>query len=260
MKIRNGFVSNSSSSSFAVAFPRKPDSVEETLEILFGEDIEGNVTIYEKSLSKRRVAEIVFGDINDAEKVDRTGLAELFGQRYWYEYSTTIQWAGRKDDEHGGSFYCGVGRYCMSDEDLRNVYKMLTIEKQELIGALENEMEALLAVNVALLTVFDMCKGLSPQMSLDSIEVLEKTGGRSALRVPVDASWKAAVLVCSDSASSGEREDEAGVRLERKIGELGFAKVGRAVVPDDLTGIRGKVLCYCEEGYRLVITCGGTNL
>jgi hypothetical protein len=29
MKIRNGFVSNSSSSSFVVVFPKKPDSIEE---------------------------------------------------------------------------------------------------------------------------------------------------------------------------------------------------------------------------------------
>ena len=36
MKIRNGFVSNSSSSSFIVAFPNKPKTVEEMANILFG--------------------------------------------------------------------------------------------------------------------------------------------------------------------------------------------------------------------------------
>ena len=36
MKIRNGFVSNSSSSSFVVAFPKKPDSIEELQQMMFG--------------------------------------------------------------------------------------------------------------------------------------------------------------------------------------------------------------------------------
>jgi hypothetical protein len=38
MKTRNGFVSNSSSSSFIVAFPRLPSSVEDMKRILFGND------------------------------------------------------------------------------------------------------------------------------------------------------------------------------------------------------------------------------
>jgi hypothetical protein len=36
MKIRKGFVSNSSSSSFVVVFPHKPESAEETREMMFG--------------------------------------------------------------------------------------------------------------------------------------------------------------------------------------------------------------------------------
>jgi len=37
MKVRNGFVSNSSSSSFIVAWNKKPESVEEVKNILFGD-------------------------------------------------------------------------------------------------------------------------------------------------------------------------------------------------------------------------------
>ena len=41
------------------------------------------------------------------------------------------------------------------------------------------EMEALTAVSVALLTVYDMCKAVDRRMVLGSIQLEEKTGGRS---------------------------------------------------------------------------------
>jgi cyclic pyranopterin phosphate synthase len=41
------------------------------------------------------------------------------------------------------------------------------------------EMEALTAVSVAALTVYDMCKALSHDITISSIQLLEKTGGKS---------------------------------------------------------------------------------
>ncbi|MFM7070500.1 MAG: cyclic pyranopterin monophosphate synthase MoaC [Planctomycetota bacterium] len=41
------------------------------------------------------------------------------------------------------------------------------------------EMEALTAVSVAALTVYDMCKAVDRGLRLDSIQLIEKTGGRS---------------------------------------------------------------------------------
>ncbi len=40
------------------------------------------------------------------------------------------------------------------------------------------EMEALTAVSVAALTVYDMCKALSHDMVIEEIKLLEKTGGK----------------------------------------------------------------------------------
>ncbi|MCU7555819.1 cyclic pyranopterin monophosphate synthase MoaC [Alteromonas sp. ASW11-19] len=40
------------------------------------------------------------------------------------------------------------------------------------------EMEALTGVNVALLTLFDMCKALDPAMRLHNVRVLDKKGGK----------------------------------------------------------------------------------
>jgi cyclic pyranopterin phosphate synthase len=41
------------------------------------------------------------------------------------------------------------------------------------------EMEALVAVSVACLTIYDMCKAVDRAMSFSDIRLLEKTGGRS---------------------------------------------------------------------------------
>lgn len=62
MKIRNGFVSNSSSSSFIVAFPREPSSVEEVKETLFPNGDE-TYSYYEYHCSTQEVSETVWKDI-----------------------------------------------------------------------------------------------------------------------------------------------------------------------------------------------------
>jgi cyclic pyranopterin phosphate synthase len=41
------------------------------------------------------------------------------------------------------------------------------------------EMEALTAASVAALTIYDMCKSVSKSMEIESICLLEKTGGKS---------------------------------------------------------------------------------
>jgi len=48
-----------------------------------------------------------------------------------------------------------------------------------LTGQTGVEMEALTAVSVACLTLFDMCKAVDPAMEIHGIKVLTKTGGKS---------------------------------------------------------------------------------
>jgi cyclic pyranopterin monophosphate synthase len=55
------------------------------------------------------------------------------------------------------------------------------------------EMEALMAVSVAALTVYDMCKGVDRGITIDQIQLEEKSGGRSGhwIRDWTDGSEKA---------------------------------------------------------------------
>jgi cyclic pyranopterin phosphate synthase len=49
----------------------------------------------------------------------------------------------------------------------------------ETVGPTGVEMEALTAVNVALLTVYDMCKAVDRGMTITGVHLLEKHGGKS---------------------------------------------------------------------------------
>jgi cyclic pyranopterin phosphate synthase len=49
----------------------------------------------------------------------------------------------------------------------------------ETVGPTGVEMEALTAVNVALLTIYDMCKAVDRGMMIAQVKLLEKHGGKS---------------------------------------------------------------------------------
>lgn len=62
------------------------------------------------------------------------------------------------------------------DPDLPGVR---AVARARVLGRTGVEMEALTAVSVALLTVYDMLKAVDRDMQIGGIRVLEKTGGRS---------------------------------------------------------------------------------
>ena len=61
-------------------------------------------------------------------------------------------------------------------EDDDSVYCQATVETTGPTGV---EMEALMAVQVSLLTVYDMCKAVDRGMSIGPVQLKEKSGGRS---------------------------------------------------------------------------------
>lgn len=56
---------------------------------------------------------------------------------------------------------------------------IIAISLVKLAGKTGVEMEALMGVNVALLTIYDMCKAIDKNMVISDIHLVEKLGGKS---------------------------------------------------------------------------------
>lgn len=91
MKIRNGFVSNSSSSSFVVCFPRKPRSLPELQEMLFGNETAYPDPYNSESYAASTVAATVWKDIADQEPMTKEQMAEALSSSYIYEREQDFQ-------------------------------------------------------------------------------------------------------------------------------------------------------------------------
>jgi len=59
--------------------------------------------------------------------------------------------------------------------------------RAETVGPTGVEMEALTAVQVALLTIYDMCKAVDRAMVIEDVRLLEKRGGKSGSYVAASA-------------------------------------------------------------------------
>ena len=58
----------------------------------------------------------------------------------------------------------------------------------ETVGRTGVEMEALAAVSIGLLTIYDMCKAVDRAMTIDEVRLLEKSGGKSGRWVAAERS------------------------------------------------------------------------
>ncbi|MCH7858196.1 MAG: bifunctional molybdenum cofactor biosynthesis protein MoaC/MoaB [Candidatus Marinimicrobia bacterium] len=120
------------------------------------------------------------------------------------------------------------------------------------------EMEALSAVTVAALTIYDMCKAVDTDMVIEDIHLVEKTGGKSSDRVGYRP--RTAVVVVSDSTAAGQREDVSGKVLIEGFGQAGCRVEPLVVVPDEADQIGRAVSALIEGGVELLVTTGGTGL
>ena len=150
------------------------------------------------------------------------------------------------------------------------------------------EMEALTGASAALLSIWDLTKGIDPALEIGEVRLRLKEGGKSgrwlhpglpdpdedgarpeAGSAPqaqrgVEGRALAGVptfsLTISDRCSRGEAEDASGPAIEAFLRARGADLRGSAVVPDDVEAIQAAVRRAAGEGVELLVTSGGTGL
>ncbi len=139
------------------------------------------------------------------------------------------------------------------------------------------EMEALAAVNTALLTLYDLTKPVEPALTLTDTRLLVKEGGKKGLWVHPDGIPDAfqaglsltsrrplegrnvAVITLSDRAFKGEYKDKSGPALKEALERLGGEITEVQILPDEPDKLEKKITELAGK-VELIITTGGTGL
>lgn len=122
------------------------------------------------------------------------------------------------------------------------------------------EMEALAGAAAAALNLYDLLKPVDDTLSIEKLELLEKTGGKSNAASLIQGEWRAAVLVCSDRVSRGEYEDRSGPILSQGVWEMGGTLVELRVVPDESDAIRTAIVSWIGDHVDIVLVSGGSGI
>jgi cyclic pyranopterin phosphate synthase len=122
------------------------------------------------------------------------------------------------------------------------------------------EVEAMHGASVVALNMYDMLKPIDKGVEIHHIKLLNKKGGKSDFRDRFRKDLKAAVIVCSDTISKGEKEDKAGKAIIAKLEECSVSIAEYIIIPDEKVIIQEKAKKFAGEGMDLVIFTGGTGL
>lgn len=122
------------------------------------------------------------------------------------------------------------------------------------------EVEAMHGASVVALNMYDMLKPIDKGIEIHQLKLLEKKGGKSDFKDRFRKDLNAAVIVCSDTISAGQKEDKAGKAIIKKLEECGVSITEYVVIPDENEIIQEKAIQYQKQDFDLIIYTGGTGL
>ncbi|HET8837484.1 MAG TPA: bifunctional molybdenum cofactor biosynthesis protein MoaC/MoaB [Flavobacteriaceae bacterium] len=122
------------------------------------------------------------------------------------------------------------------------------------------EVEAMHAASVVALTIYDMLKPIDKGISIEKIRLLEKKGGKADYDKILEEQLRASVIVCSDSVSSGKKEDKAGKAIIEKLKAYQISIEDYRIVEDEKESIQQLVTEKSAQNVNLIILTGGTGL
>lgn len=122
------------------------------------------------------------------------------------------------------------------------------------------EVEAMHGASVVALTMYDMLKPIDKGVEIGRIRLVSKKGGKSDFKDKFRTDLRAAVIVCSDTISAGQKQDKAGKAIADKLQGMNVAITDYVVIPDEPADIEAKLHSYVDQDIDLVIYTGGTGL
>jgi cyclic pyranopterin phosphate synthase len=122
------------------------------------------------------------------------------------------------------------------------------------------EVEAMHGASVVALNMYDMLKPIDKGIEIHQLKLLEKKGGKSDFKDRFRKDLNAAVIVCSDTISAGQKEEKAGKAIIKKLEECGVSITEYVVIPDENEIIQEKAIQYQKQDFDLIIYTGGTGL
>ena len=122
------------------------------------------------------------------------------------------------------------------------------------------EVEAMHGASIVALTMYDMLKPIDKNVEISTVKLLHKKGGKSDYTTKSNPSLNVAVLVCSDSVSSGKKKDSTGKIITEKLEKLGLTISNYDIIPDEMREIKNCVNQLCNKKTDLIILAGGTGL
>lgn len=122
------------------------------------------------------------------------------------------------------------------------------------------EVEAMHGASVVALTMYDMLKPIDKGVEIHHIKLLEKQGGKSDFKNRFREDLRAAVVVCSDTISKGQKEDKAGKVIVSKLEDCGVKSERYVVIPDEVDAIQNEVRNAVDSQMDIIIFTGGTGL
>ena len=122
------------------------------------------------------------------------------------------------------------------------------------------EVEAMHGAAVTALVMYDMLKPIDKSVEIEHVRLKEKTGGKSDRQFAFAKDLKCAVIVCSDTASVGKKQDTSGKAIIAALEKNNLVCSKYEVVPDELELIQQKAKDLSNNAFDLVIFTGGTGV